>query len=298
MIRELPLVLGTAQLGFRYGINNKIGQPDFGRVVDIIRTALDCGINEFDTAQGYGNSEEVLGKVLKELNVASKVEIVSKFDPKLDHLNEGVLSAALDKTLAQLGVKKISCIMLHNEKLISLFDKGLLRILNNFVKQGRVSNIGVSVYSPQKAMEAMDTDLIKFVQVPGNMLDRRFEDEKVFSVAAEKTKNIYIRSIFLQGLILMGKEDLPKDMKFASDVVGKVCFLSEEFGISRDELAMLYVKAKWPDARIIFGAETALQVKKNVNSFNKEVPDYLCQRIEEELLDIGINILNPSLWLK
>jgi len=53
------LVLGTAQLGLPYGIANQTGQPDQVVATAIIREAWNQGIREFDTAQGYGDSEQV-----------------------------------------------------------------------------------------------------------------------------------------------------------------------------------------------------------------------------------------------
>jgi len=65
------LVLNTAQLGLIYGIANQTGQPDRVITTAIIREACDQGIREFDTAQGYGTIEEVLGKALYELGVSN-----------------------------------------------------------------------------------------------------------------------------------------------------------------------------------------------------------------------------------
>ena len=63
------LVLGTAQLGTNYGIANRMGKPDFDTAEAIIKTTWDAGIREFDTAQGYGDSEQVLGEVFQKYPV-------------------------------------------------------------------------------------------------------------------------------------------------------------------------------------------------------------------------------------
>jgi len=77
------LVLGTAQIGLPYGIANKTGQPDPAVAVAIINEAWGQGIREFDTAQGYGVSEEILGKALSEIGITNEAGIISKFDPIL-----------------------------------------------------------------------------------------------------------------------------------------------------------------------------------------------------------------------
>ena len=55
------LVLGTAQFGMDYGINNVRGQVTPDEVNEILSAAGNAGVEFIDTAYGYGNSEDVLG---------------------------------------------------------------------------------------------------------------------------------------------------------------------------------------------------------------------------------------------
>ena len=57
------LVLGTAQLGMDYGIANTQGRPAFEEAVELVRCYWERGVREFDTAQDYGDSEKILGRV-------------------------------------------------------------------------------------------------------------------------------------------------------------------------------------------------------------------------------------------
>ena len=133
------LVLGTAQLGLPYGIANQTGQPDQDVATGIISEAWSQGIREFDTAQGYGDSEDVLGKALYELGISSEAKIITKFHPNLDHLNPSAMSKSLDKSLQLLGVQSLFGIMLHREEMLSLWDKGLGKILQGFVQMNKVN---------------------------------------------------------------------------------------------------------------------------------------------------------------
>ena len=193
MNSSCSLVLGTAQFGSNYGIANagKTGRPDQIAVDAIVQDAWGNGIREFDTAQGYGKSEQALGEALSKLGVSTDALIISKFDPALDHLDRGVLSNALDESLSRLGVTSLYGMMLHREELLSLWDKGLSRILHDFVLSGRVKYIGVSVYSPGRAIQALNTEGIDIVQLPTNILDRRFEIAGVFQLAEKKNKKIW-----------------------------------------------------------------------------------------------------------
>ena len=67
------LVLGTVQFGLDYGINNAMGQVPIDEVKDILNFAKKSGITSLDTASGYGNSEQILGKVgINDFQVVTK----------------------------------------------------------------------------------------------------------------------------------------------------------------------------------------------------------------------------------
>ena len=91
------LVLGTAQLGLNYGIANKTGKPDLATVRDIVLEAWEGDIRYFDTAQAYGESECVLGKVLSDLGIGNKAHIITKPSPDIDHGNKKQLEDALSE---------------------------------------------------------------------------------------------------------------------------------------------------------------------------------------------------------
>lgn len=74
-------MLGTVQLGRPYGVANRTGQPALYDVRKIVRTAIDSGVNCFDTAATYGTSEEVLGKVFHDLGVGDELFVVTKTRP-------------------------------------------------------------------------------------------------------------------------------------------------------------------------------------------------------------------------
>jgi aryl-alcohol dehydrogenase-like predicted oxidoreductase len=295
---KCSLVLGTAQLGFLYGVANKTGLPDQAMATAIVREAWENGIEEFDTAQGYGDSEIVLGRALADLGLSQKAKIVSKFDPSLDHLNAPAILESLDQSVERLGVQSLYGIMLHREELLSLWNKGLMEILNDFVLSGRVKQIGISVYSPDRAIQGLNTEGIDMVQLPTNILDRRFENAGVFQLADKKKKQVYIRSVFLQGLLLMDPEEIPTNMAFARPLLKKLEFLASDLGLTRQEIALGYLKSGMPNAHVIFGAETQNQVKENVISWQKKIPESLVNQIRAIFPNVSENILNPVLWFR
>ncbi|MDD5598133.1 MAG: aldo/keto reductase, partial [Victivallaceae bacterium] len=72
------MMLGTVQFGLNYGIANSAGKPTYETVREIIKAAYEGGINCLDTAAGYGDSDELIGRALTELKLNDKILIISK----------------------------------------------------------------------------------------------------------------------------------------------------------------------------------------------------------------------------
>jgi len=295
-VENMRLVLGTAQLGMNYGIANKTGQPDLKTAREIVKTAWEGGIRCFDTAQGYGDSERILGDIFSDLGISKEVRVITKPDPHIDHKNRDELEKALKKSLTILRLERLHGLMLHRESFLDLYDDGLYDIMRHFVEQGLVEHIGISLYSPDKALPALDKDIISMLQVPANMCDQRFYKTDLFELAKTKKTEIYIRSVFLQGLLLMSKESLPEHMKFAANVIDKVEQLCQAFNLTKQELAMRYIMQKYPRAFIVVGAETQEQVKNNICIWKYSKPVSVVTEVDNIFSDLDERIINPTLW--
>ncbi|MBU1055039.1 MAG: aldo/keto reductase [Proteobacteria bacterium] len=290
------LILGTAQLGMNYGIANKPGRPNPDLSRKIVQSAWENGIREYDTAQEYGESEKTLGKALSSLGLSSKAKIITKLNQELDHLDKKTMTQAVRESIAQLDVPALHGLMLRREEYLNLWEKGLGEIFQGFVAQGLTRYLGVSVYSPEMAILGLNTDGIDMIQLPSNILDRRFENAGVFDLAKELGKQIHVRSVFLQGLLLMDRCEIPSNMQFAGSVLEKLKHVEQETGLSRQNLAFGYAKQAYPDAKIVFGVETSEQLNENFISWAKELPHGLIARIKNEFKNVENRVLNPVLW--
>jgi len=290
------LVLGTAQLGMAYGVANITGKPDLKTAEAIVKTAWEGGIKTFDTAQGYGESERILGSAIRSLGLGSEVSVVTKFDPNLDHFDKDVLEQAVRGSLTRLEVPSLHGLMLHREECLEIWESGLGEILQGFIGKGLAEHIGVSVYSPDRALLALKKDGINMIQIPSNILDRRFEQVGVFELAQDRGKEIYVRSVFLQGLILMNAEKLPGHMQFAVGVLKKLGDFSQETGLSKQELALGYVRQTYPQTKVVLGVETPEQISSNLKSWETTLPLGFVERVQEEFGYVEEKILNPALW--
>lgn len=112
---------------------------------EIIKHALDLGINFFDTANGYskGTSEEYLGKALKEFVPRDKVVIASKVYFNPGRLKKEAINREIDGTLKRLGTDYLDLYIIHRFDYETPIEE-TMEALNDLVKQGKVRAIGAS----------------------------------------------------------------------------------------------------------------------------------------------------------
>ncbi|NDV22165.1 aldo/keto reductase [Desulfovibrio sp. JC022] len=290
------LVLGTAQLGMSYGIANKTGQPSRELAENIVAISWESGGREFDTAQIYGNSETLLGEILKQLDQSGEAKIISKPDPKINLLQPGNMEKSVRSSLTNLNLDKFYGYMIHKEEFLPEWNKGVGVETEEIRTKGLVDKIGISVYSPANARLAIETDGVDLIQVPSSILDHRFEKEGIFDLACKKGKVIYVRSVFLQGLIFMNAEELPEHLKFAAPYIQKVSQIAQEAEISVQELALSYAAKAYPKAKILVGAELPEQMEENIKSFTQDCPGSLMHKIRSTFDSVPEKLVNPVLW--
>lgn len=290
------IALGTVQLGVDYGIANTTGKPTKDEARAIIDRAYTLGIRYFDTAQAYGNSEEVLGAFLSEY---SDLNIISKFAPDLDYLTPNVLSKSFDITIQKLRQKPWG-MMLHRYTWMKDWKNGLKDTIKKVLIDEGVL-FGVSVYSAAEADVLMAIDEVKIIQIPFNIFSK--DMLSVLAKAKQTNKMLFLRSIYLQGLLLMDIAMLPREMSFAKEFLEdfhEFCVMKK---LTIKEFCLGYVlfKVKEFGGLIVFGVETDVQLLENIElsitinidgAIFSEWDAFLSNRIIPDIF------LTPNLWPK
>ena len=292
-----PLILGTVQLGQAYGIANTTGQPKQQEANNIVHTAWDAGIMLFDTAQGYGNSESVLGAALRHCKATNSARIITKLAPTLP-ADAPDLRASVTRSLRTLGVKKLYCLMLHREEHLPLLDDWQGEVMKEFLDQGAVERLGVSVYTPEAAMRALEHPLLSVVQIPASLFDRRFTATRFFEAARKTGKELHIRSVFLQGVLGMLPEQLPATLSALAPYLTELHQTCASHGCASLQGALGWMLQRYPESYILFGAETADQVRQNIDFAVRgaTLPTALYQELDAIFPPQLPELLNPALW--
>lgn len=292
------LILGTVQLGVAYGIANATGRPSLDLAQKIILEATKQGIFSFDTAVAYGDSELVLGQCLSQVVCDCEPYIISKLPPVLSVADSDDLSKLVLTSLERLQIDTLGCLMFHREEHLNLLnDPSFLVALDALKSQGLISTFGCSVYSPEKAISALEHELIDVIQIPASIFDRRFEIAGVYELAKKRRKTLHLRSALLQGVLCMSFDSLPTHLKPLAQYTKSFQILCREYDCEPAALAIAWLLDRFPDAFVLFGAELPEQVMNNVAGINAVMLDSALKNALENIFPPQTaELLNPALW--
>ena len=286
------LSLGTAQFGLNYGIANNIGQPDIYDVKEIMDYVLENGINCFDTASAYGNSEEVLGKSINKEKISY---IISKLSSN-DFIRD--LEGSVDRSLRRLQCQTLYGLLLHDSKLLLDWDNSFDNTVAELLASNKVKYFGVSIYTENDFSKALENKAITIIQIPFNIFDQRAIKYDWFRRAKAKNKLLFIRSVYLQGLLLMDKNSLPANLQGAKRYLDILKHHCELLDTSAATLALSFVNSVAKESLILFGCDNLLQAQQNINIFNglSDLSDTMISNIYKDFKDVPENIFNPTKW--
>ncbi len=295
------LSLGTVQLGLNYGISNTGGKPSLETAFSILDTAMKNGINTLDTAAGYGDSEEVIGKWLKTKPETEHPFIVTKIF-ELDHSSLDALRASvrakLEESKKRLGISKIPLLMLHRATDYLDDKENMMTVFRELKESGDILYSGISVYSNHDYAEIAASG-IDAVQIPLNL----FDCGQVINGGVEKLREagmmIFVRSVYLQGLVFRDPDKLDADgMDFARETLVKFRSLCEKYNLSPATLAISYVSSIKGFTSLVLGCDNPDQVNANVELIGQTVQlsDEQMNEIHEAFKDSPRKLLDPGQW--
>ena len=289
---ENKLCLGTVQLGMEYGINNALSrQPTEKESFAILQTAIDEGIACFDTASAYGSAEEILGRfAIKKF----PVKVISKLRANVRPEGASVV-AEIQMSLNRIGLTKLYGYMLHRAE--DFYLPGMLHGLQLAKEKGLIERIGVSVYEPQDALAAVKAPAVDMIQIPYNVLDQRLDQTDFFELARKNQVDVFARSAFLQGLLLMDLERIPPKVAAARPYIERFREIIAPYGFTPLEAALLYSYSHSGISYVVFGADTVRQIRDNVKLVEKKEMFTECyQALRGKFSDVPREIVVPSLW--
>ncbi|MFC1709967.1 aldo/keto reductase [Candidatus Omnitrophota bacterium] len=250
------ICLGTAQLGSDYGINNTRGVIPEAESVKLLSLASEYGIEIVDTASGYGKSERIIGDFL--VNHPEAFKVISKFAE-----NEQPEESVLDKSLEKLKIRKVYGYLIHSFDVYksnpSIFDT-----LLNYKHGEKVEKIGFSLYYPHELDCVLSNNLdIDMVQIPFSIFDQRFSP--YFSVLKDKGIEVFVRSVYLQGLVFKNPDCLEGQFIKFREKLNDLNLLSEELKIPIGALCLNFAILNKHIDKVIVGIDGLEHLRKSMD---------------------------------
>lgn len=285
----MKIALGTVQLGLPYGINNSHGIPDNQEIKQIFDVASNLGINFLDTAMDYGDSEMKIGEFSSNrFNVVTKLPEV----PLGNKYDKSWLIESVNSSLSKLRTNTVYGILLHRpSQLFEPFGAKLYEDLMSLKSENLIKKIGISIYEPSeldKILAYFDFDII---QSPFNILDNRLLTSGWLQRLNSRQVEVHIRSVFLQGLLLMDSKLRPLKFNNWEKVWVRYENWLRENNATNIEACLSFVNSFEEINKVIVGVDNKNQLIEIVNSNTKIMNE---RPIEFNGLDS--RLLSPSKW--
>jgi aryl-alcohol dehydrogenase-like predicted oxidoreductase len=286
------ICLGTMTFGGRGELWPIIGQLDQTAANELLRLAIDAGVNFVDTADVYseGESERILGRAIKDLGIARRDVIIATkvrgrmgAGPNAVGLSRGHILDAVKASLERLGTDYIDLYQIHGADLVTPLDE-TLRALDDVVRAGHVRYIGCSNLMAWQIMKALGLSAaegwarFETVQAYYSIAGRDIEREIVPLMAAEEL-GLMVWSPLAGGLLsgkfrrdFAGPNDArrtrfdfpPVEREHAYDVVDAIRPIAERHGVSVARAALAWLLHQKSVMSVIVGAKTPGQLGDNI----------------------------------
>lgn len=259
--------------------------------------AIEHGVNFIDTARGYGESERLVGEVVRrhpgvELFVATKVPPKNGIFPAPRGLDPSEtfpgdhIRASLEESLRVSGLEAFDVFQLHvwSDEWIGRGD--WLETVNDLKEQGKIRHFGVSVndFQPESALEVVRSGVVDTVQVIYNVFHQQPE-ERLLPACQEQGVGVIVRVALdeggLTGRIRAGARFPDGDFRsgyFRGDrpaqVERRVRALDEDLGIPPDATAEVALRYVWDSpavSTVIAGMRSVRNVDRNAASVGQRL---------------------------
>jgi aryl-alcohol dehydrogenase (NADP+) len=270
----------------------------------IVRTALDLGINFFDTANVYsgGESEQILGRALKHFGVKREDAVIATkvFGPTGKGPNDRGLSRkhilhSIDESLRRLGVDYVDLYQIHRFDLETPLEE-TLEALNDVVKAGKARYLGASsmpAYQFAKMLFRADQlHLTRFVSMQNNYsLLYREEEREMVPLCREEGVGLTPYSPIGGGLLAGSRRSgtvrsssvMARDRfnrKADEAVIDAVATVASERGIGAAQVAIAWLLAQRGVTAPIVGATKASHLEDSVKAVGTRLSEEEIAKVE------------------
>ena len=269
------IALGTAEIGMDYGFRGSVHYhpPGIEESIRLLCRAVDSGINLIDTARVYGISEQLVGKALQEMHtrpyILSKVYVPIQAQTSMTSQQlRAEVFGSLEASLRALQVEAIDLMLIHSATLETLNCQEYLACLDEARQQGKIRFLGASIYEEEEALEALNNKLFRTLQVPFNLLDQTLS-RRVFGRAHESKVGIFVRSVFLRGVLTSQVNSIPQPLSPLREAAFNVTKALGEEVTSLAEAAVRFCLSFDEVSSVILGMRSTAELESNLDATSR-----------------------------
>ncbi|MGC9468771.1 MAG: aldo/keto reductase [Anaerolineae bacterium] len=278
------------------------GEQDEDAAIAALRTAVDVGVNFFDTAEAYGagDSEELLGRAFQ--GIRDQVIIATKVSES--HMRPADLREACEGSLRRLQTDYIDVYYLHWPNRDVPFEVTIAEMMR-LKEEGKIRYVGLSNFGVEDLNAMLDIAHVEVDQLAYNLLFRAIEYE-IVPACLENDVSVATYSPLLHG-ILTGKfetlEDIPegraRTRHFSSEkypmtrhggpgaeeetarALGRIREICDDAGLPMAQVALAWLLEQPSVATVIAGARSPAQIRANARAAELELPENMVQALTE-----------------
>ena len=286
--------------------NSEAWMIEIDKAKQIVKRALDLGVNFYDTANVYSNgrSEEIVGELLKDhrddVVLASKVRLPTGEGPNREGLSRYHIMSQVKKSLRRLQTERIDLYQIHRWDYATPIEE-TLHTLGDLVHQGMVNYIGASSMWAWQFAKALYTSdklgLARFVSMQNHYsLCYREEEREMIPLCKDQGIGLLpwspLARGFLTGRYKRGKT--PESSRYRADkyfaerffrpedfdVVERAEEIAKEKDATTAQIALAWLLYKGVNAPI-FGATKVEHLEEAVASVDIKLSEDDVKRLEE-----------------
>lgn len=284
----MKFILGTATFGNSYGVANERLNFKYQDLENLLIVAQELGIQTIDTAPAYGPAEKVVGRFHSDNR---KFAVHTKVSSRPNLSTSDVVNS-IDQSILDLYVEKIDVLYFHSaDFLINESQETVRQLLKAIKGTGRVSRIGASVYTEEEIKKISKLwKEIEVFQVPENIMDQRLLNSSLLPKLASSGITIHVRSIFLQGLLLMDNSKIPKNLLSSKGYLLELQNYANELQMSVLDVCINYLsKLTWA-SEFLIGATTPSQLADIINFQQADLMEAPLPK------PLPIELIDPRRW--
>lgn len=256
---------------------------DLSNFKKVIARSKELGIYKIDTAFKYNLNEVFLDLIKENFKIYTKIQ--------LNKMSIKEIKTTVDKFIFNSNVDKIEGLYIHDPENLNkkeYIDKYFY--LFDLKEKGKINKIGISLNDKSEYELVSELKLPDIFQIPYNVFDNRFE--KIINYLIHNDKEIFIRSVFLQGVALSSGKNI-KNKLFSNHLKKWIKYNNNNvlncLKNSIINIAYLNLKNK-KKLNYVLGFNNYLHFQNFIEILNDEIYEIPSFTINDEYF------INPTKW--